>query len=122
MKKRNKIKAKQQRAFLHLAQGRLLRKTQDRPFEKLRTGPSKNSGQALRPAWAGSGQALRNAQDKPFEMLRTSPLSCYGEGRIFSSTQKQNCTISYIKMYYKGHYVLSKYKFNSSNFNIIKAL
>ena len=88
MKKRNKIKAKQQRAFLHLAQGRLLRKTQDRPFE----------------------------------MLRTSPLSCYGEGRKFSSTQKQNCTISYIKMYYKGHYVLSKDKFNSSIFNIIKAL
>ncbi len=62
MKKRNKIKAKQQRAFLHLAH-------RDGSFEKLRTGPSKNSGQALRPAWAGSGQALRNAQDRPIVLL-----------------------------------------------------
>lgn len=66
MKKRNKIKAKQQRVFLHQAQGRLLRKTQDRPFEMLRTGPSsrlggirtgpsKYSGQAHCPAMARGG-------------------------------------------------------------------
>ena len=72
-----------------------LREPQDRPFESLRTGPSRASGQALRepqdrpfeslrtgPSRA-SGQALREPQDRPFERpfesLRTGPSRASGQ-------------------------------------------
>jgi hypothetical protein len=45
-----------------LRSGQALRQAQDRPFDKLRTGPS-----------TSSGQALRQAQDRPFDKLRVNP-------------------------------------------------
>ena len=53
------------------ASGQALREPQDRPFESLRTGPSR-----------ASGQALREPQDRPFESLRTGPGRTGRDGEI----------------------------------------
>ena len=57
-------KAKTDQLFTKICENNsdFLRQAQDRPFGKLRTGPS-----------ASSGQALRQAQDRPFGKLRTGP-------------------------------------------------